>query len=332
MLKRLYNSSAMNKEIRIISFLVLVGVVALWGVAPVVSKTAFDSYSPGMLIALRGVLAIVTMAIIINKNFKKIDKSYLICIPAGIFLALAYIFQFVGLKYTVPSKNTFLENISCITIPLFMFIFVREKPTWYSIVSALVCVVGSLILVGNGFDFASFFTSGSLFGDGLSAIGGLFFGLDIAFTKVFCKGKDPLIYVFLQICVMTVISFGYAFIFEGQVFHVLAYAFDIRSVLMVVFLGVVCTAVCWVSRAWAMRYVDAMTVSLLVPLSAVVASILSIAYMIEEFTINLLVGGLIILISIAVSAIFDYRRGCQANINNEQTKSEEVVNNESHQS
>ena len=114
----------MNKEIRIISFLVLVGVVTLWGVAPVVSKTAFDSYSPGMLIALRGVLAIITMAIIINKNFKKIDKSYLICIPAGLFLAAAYIFQFVGLKYTVPSKNTFLENISCITIPLFMFIFV----------------------------------------------------------------------------------------------------------------------------------------------------------------------------------------------------------------
>ena len=317
----------MKKEIRIISFLVLVAVVALWGVAPVLSKTAFDSFSPGMLIALRGALAIVTMAIIINKNFKKINKSYLICIPAGIFLALAYIFQFVGLKYTVPSKNTFLENISCITIPLFMFIFVREKPTWYSIVSALICVVGSLVLVGNGFNFASFFNSGSLLGDGLSAIGGLFFGLDIAFTKVFCKDKDPLIYVFLQICVMTVISFIYAFVFEGQVFRVLQYDFNIRSVLMVVFLGVICTAVCWVSRAWAMRYVDAMTVSLLVPLSAVVASILSIAYMIEEFTLNLLVGGLIILISIAISAIFDYRRGCKAD-NNESIE-EVASNNES---
>ena len=308
----------MKKEIKIISFLVLVAVVALWGVAPVLSKTAFDSFSPGMLIALRGAFAIVVMAIIINKNFKKLNKSYLICIPAGIFLAAAYIFQFVGLKYTVPSKNTFLENISCITIPLFMFLFVREKPTWYSIVSALICVAGSLVLVGNGFNFLTFFQSGSLLGDGLSAVGGLFFGLDIAFTKVFSKDKDPLIYVFLQICVMTVISFIYAFVFEGQVFHVLAYAFDIRSILMVAFLGIICTAVCWVSRAWAMRHVDAMTVSLLVPLSAVVATCLSIAYEIEEFNYNLLVGGLIIMLSIAISAIFDYRRGikndkCQEN-------------------
>ena len=317
--KTLYNRSAMNKEIRIISFLVLVAVVALWGVAPVVSKTAFDSFSPGMLIALRGAFAIVVMTIIINKNFKKLDKSYLICIPAGVFLALAYIFQFVGLKYTVPSKNTFLENISCITIPLFMFLFIREKPTWYSIVSGLICVAGSLILVGNGFNFLKFFKSGSLLGDGLSAIGGLFFGLDIAFTKVFCKGKDPLIYVFLQICIMTVISFAYAFIFEGQVFGVLDYAFNVRSILMVAFLGIICTAVCWVSRAWAMRYVDAMTVSLLVPLSAVVATCLSIAYQMEEFTINLLVGGVIIMVSIALSAIFDYRRGCKID------KSEEVI-------
>ena len=316
----------MHKEIKIISFLVLVAVVALWGVAPVVSKTAFDSFSPGMLIALRGVFAIVVMAIIINKNFKKLNKSYLICIPAGVFLALAYIFQFVGLKYTVPSKNTFLENISCITIPLFMFLFIREKPTWYSIVSGLVCVAGSLILVGNGFNFLSFFKSGSLLGDGLSAVGGLFFGLDIAFTKVFSKDKDPLIYVFLQICVMTVISFAYTFIFEGQVFHVLAFAFNVRSVLMVAFLGIVCTAVCWVSRAWAMRHVDAMTVSLLVPLSAVVATCLSIAYDMEEFNYNLLVGGLVIMLSIAISAIFDYRKSVKLDSSNNQEVKEDEPN------
>ena len=208
-----------------------------------------------------------------------------------------------------------------------MFLFIREKPTWYSIVSGLICVVGSLILVGNGFNFLNFFKSGSLLGDGLSAVGGLFFGLDIAFTKVFCKGKDPLIYVFLQICVMTVISFAYAFIFEGQVFGVLAYAFDIRSILMVAFLGVICTAVCWVSRAWAMRYVDAMTVSLLVPLSAVVATCLSIAYNIEEFNYNLLVGGLVIMLSIAMSAIFDYRRSVKVDSNNE-----EVIKDEPNQS
>jgi drug/metabolite transporter (DMT)-like permease len=320
------------KNKRIIAFIVLLGVVVLWGMAPVASKAIFDAdppaYSPGMLIALRGLFSIVAMAIFINKGFKKINKSYWICIPAGLILAAAYIFQFVGLKYTVPSKNTFLENISCITIPIFMFIFVREKPTWYSIVSALICVVGSLFLVGNGFDFLHFFKSGNILGDGLSAIGGLFFGLDIAFTKVFCKDKDPLIYVFLQLCVLTVVSFIYTFAFEGAIFHEMHFTIDWLPVLEVVFLGVICTAVCWVARAWAMKSIDAVTVSVLVPLSAVVASVLSIAFKMEEFTWNLLIGGLIILLSIAVSAIFDYRKECKSTIDNNENNVEEVPQNE----
>ena len=315
------------KRTKPIAFITLIIVVALWGVAPVISKSIFDGavYSPGILIALRGLFSIIAMAIIINKGFKKVNKSYLICIPAGIILAAAYIFQFVGLKYTVPSKNAFLENISCITIPLFMFIFVREKPTWYSIVSALICVVGSLFLVGNGFDFLHFFRSGNLLGDGLSAIGGLFFGLDIAFTKVFCKDKDPLLYVFFQLVILTVVATGYSFIFEMNVFDEFAISFEILDILQVIFLGVICTALCWVARAWAMKSIDAVTVSLLVPLSAVIASVLSICLKLENFTWNLLIGGVIILLSIAVSAIFDYRKECQTKKHSieEETKHEE---------
>ena len=321
------------KNNKVIAFIVLIGVVVLWGVAPVISKAIFhdNTYSPGILIALRGLFAIIAMAAFINKGFKKINKSYWICIPAGLILAAAYLFQFVGLNKTHASKNAFLENISCITIPLFMFIFVREKPKWYSIVSAVICVIGSVFLIGNGFDLKHFFNEDEILGDGLSAIGGLFFGLDIAFTKVFCKDKDPLIYVFLQLCVLTVIAFAYSMIFEVGLgtpdgfFDQFAISFKFTDILLVVFLGVICTAVCWVARAWSMKSIDAVTVSLLVPLSAVVASVLSIAFQFEEFTTNLLIGGLIILLSIAISAIFDYRKGCQPDKKDEQQPNEEVV-------
>ena len=325
------------KKYKVIAFIVLIGVVVMWGLAPIASKAIFNdenpAYSPGMLIALRGLLAVIVMAAFINKGFKKINKSYLItAIPAGIILAMAYIFQFTGLKYTDPSKNAFLENISCVTIPIFMFIFVREKPRWYSIVAAAICVVGSIFLIGNGFSILHFFDNVTFLGEGLSAIGGLFFGLDIAFTKVYCKDKDPILYVFLQLCVLTIVCFAYTFIFEGAVFHTLAFSINWLSLLEVAFLGVVCTAVCWVARAWAMKYIDALTVSLLVPLSAVVASVLSIAFKMEEYTHNLLVGGLIILLSIAVSAIFDYRRECINKNNSEPTNDEEVVLDEPNQS
>ena len=327
------------KKYKVIAFLVLIGVVVMWGLAPVASKAIFNAenpaYSPGLLVAIRGLLAIIVLGAFINKGFKKINKSYLLtAIPAGFILAMAYIFQFTGLKYIdATSKNAFLENISCVTIPVFMFIFVREKPTWYNILAALICVVGSIFLIGNGFTILHFFDNVTFLGDGLSAIGGLFFGLDIAFTKVYCKDKDPLLYVFLQLCVLTIVCFAYTFIFEGAIFHTIAFSIDWLSVLEVLFLGIVCTALCWVARAWAMKYIDALTVSLLVPLSAVVATTLSIAFQMETFNLNLLVGGLIILLSIAVSAIFYYRKECRSkNINNEQVDTLEVNNDEPHQS
>lgn len=327
------------KKNNIVALLVLIAVVVLWGVAPVLSKAIFDDgiYSPGILIAMRGLFAVVAMAILINKNFKKIDKSYWICVPAGLILAAAYIFQFVGLNKTEPSKNTFLENISCITIPLFMFLFVREKPTWYSLVSAGICVIGSVFLMAGDFNKTDFFSNNNLLGDGLSAIGGLFFGLDIAFTKVFCKDKDPLIYVFLQLCVLTVVAFIYSMVFEvgmgasDGLFDEFAFSFDILNILQVIFLGVICTAVCWAARAWAMKYTNAITVSVLVPLSAVICSALSIICGFESFTIWLLIGGLIILLSIAVSAIFDYRKECLENkliIDNQEEEQHEECQSE----
>ena len=324
------------KKYKVIAFLVLIGVVLMWGVAPVASKAIFNdenpAYSPGMLIALRGLFAIIAMAVFINKGFKRINKSYLLtAIPAGFILAMAYIFQFTGLKYTDPSKNAFLENISCVAIPVFMFIFIREKPTWYSVVAAIVCVIGSVFLIGNGFAIMHFFDNVTFLGDGLSAIGGLFFGLDIAFTKVYCKDKDPILYVFLQLCVLTIVCFAYTFIFEGAVFQTMAFSINWLPVLEVIFLGVVCTAVCWVARAWAMKYIDALTVSLLVPLSAVVATILSIAFKMEEFTYNLLIGGIIILISIAISAVFDYRKAIREK-NEQNNNEEEEISHEPNQS
>ena len=92
-------------------------------------------------------------------------------------------------------------------------------------------------------------------------------------------------------------------------------------------------AVCWVARAWSMRYIDAVTVSLLVPLSAAVATTLSISFGMENFTLNLLIGGLIILLSIAISAIFDYRKGCQSKqIDNNGESNEGVTSDEPNQS
>ena len=293
-----------GKKLKVVSIVALLLVVLLWGIAPVVSKYLFDNnfYSPALLVAARGLSSCIVMLIFIlcTKGFKQVTKAYLICIPAGLFLGAAYLFQFIGLEGTTPAKNTFLESISCIAVPVMIFILTREKPSLSAILAAVACLVGAFVLCGNGWDFSAMFTAPTM-GDIFSAIGGVFFGIDIAFTKVFAKGKNPVVYVFFQLVILTIMSFAYALPFEKN----LSFSCYFPNILIVLFLGVGCTALCWLMRTDAIKNVSAVTCAVIMPMAAVLATLFSIMFRIEQFSWNVVVGGLIITLAIIISGIYD---------------------------
>lgn len=288
----------------VLSFLGLIIVVILWGIAPVVSKYLFDNcfYSPALLVAMRGLLSCVAMLvfILITKGFKDINKSYWICIPAGLILGAAYLFQFIGLNDTTPAKNTFLESMSCIAVPIMMFILAREKPSIPAICASVACLLGAFVLCGDGWNFAAMFTKPTV-GDILSCIGGIFFGIDIAFTKVFAKNKNPFVFVFFQLVILTMMSFIYALPFEKPLY----FSWHWTNILILFFLGVICTAVCWVMRTICIKNVSAVTCAVLMPMAAVIATITSIIFRIEKFSWNVVAGGLIITLAIVLSGVWD---------------------------
>lgn len=314
-----------GKKLTIISIAALLLVVLLWGIAPVVSKYLFQNnyYSPALLVAVRGLLGAIALLIVIliTKGFKQVTKAYWICIPAGLFLGAAYLFQFIGLETTTPAKNTFLENISCITVPVTMLILVREKPTWSAIFAAIACLVGSFVLCGNGWDFSAMFTAPTT-GDILSAIGGVFFGIDIAFTKVFAKGKNPVVYVFFQLVILTIMSFAYALPFEKDI----AFSWEFPNLMILLFLGFGCTALCWLMRTDAIKNVSAVTCAVIMPMAAVIATITSIIFRIEEFSWNVVAGGLIITLAIIISGVYDAKMEKKHKM--EENKIEEVASDE----
>ena len=296
-----------NSTIRRLSLLGMILVVILWGLAPLAGKYLFNenAYTPALLIACRGLISVVLLGLFLlfTGRFKKITKAYWICIPAGLIMGSAYLFQFIGLESTSLSKNTFLESFSVIAVPITMLILTRKRPAWYSILAAICCFGGCFILCGKGWDFSSMFTTPTL-GDIFSAIGGFLFGVNIAFTKVFGKDKDPFVYVFFQLLIMTVISFAYALPFEKG----LTFSWAVPHVFTLLFLAVVCTIGCWVLRTICIKNVSATTCAVLNPMSAVLATSLSIAFMMESFSWNVLVGGIIITLSIIFSGVMDAQK------------------------
>lgn len=299
----------MNKK-KVIAFISLVIIVVLWGIVPVIGKYLFNNnfYSPSLLVAVRGLIAFVIMAIfiLVSKQYKHLNKSYWICIPAGLILGSAYLFQFIGLEGTSTSKNTFLEAFSVVATPITLIIMIRQKPTIASIISSLLCLVGAFILCGNGWDFSTIFTSWSL-GDIFSAIGGALFGVNIAFTQVFAKNKNPFIYVAIQMLVLAIMSFIYASIFERP----LLFSWNVGNVFIVLALAIFCTAGCWIVRAYAVREVSATTIAVMNPMSAVIATIIAISIGQDRFTFNLLVGAIIIVFAILLSSLSQVKKESQ---------------------
>ena len=301
----------MQNKKKIISFIALVIIVILWGIVPVIGKYLFNNnfYSPALLIATRGLIATVIMVIfvLVTKQFKVLNKSYLICIPAGIILGSAYLFQFIGLETTTASKNTFLEAFCVIATPLTLLIMIKEKPTIASIFASLLCLVGAFILCGDGWDFTSLLKAPSL-GDIFSAIGGALFGVNIAFTQVFAKDKNPFVYVTIQLAILSVISFIYAFGFERP----LLFSWDYKNILIVLFLSIFCTAICWIVRAYAVRNISATTIAVMNPMSAVIATTIALCLGQETFNTNLLVGAIIIVIAILISSLSQAKKTAKA--------------------
>ena len=296
----------MNKK-RVISFIALVIVVILWGVVPVIGKYLFNSsfYSPSLLIAVRGLIATITMVlfILITKQYKVLNKSYLICIPAGLILGAAYLFQFIGLETTTTSKNTFLESFSVIATPITLLIIIKEKPSVATIISCILCLVGAFFLCGDGWDFSSLFKAPTK-GDIYSAIGGALFGVNIAFTQVFAKNKNPFVYVSIQMGILTIMSFIYSLAFERP----LLFSWDIKNILIVLFLAIICTAGCWIVRTYSVKNINATTIAVMNPMSAVIATSIAIIIGQENFNFNLLVGALIIIASILISSFAQIKK------------------------
>ena len=96
----------------------LLAVALVWGSGFVASKSALDSMTPMMLMALRFSVAALLSGIIFRKNLKHLSKETIKagCI-IGFFLFSAFAAQMIGLQYILAGKQAFLTATNVIMVP-----------------------------------------------------------------------------------------------------------------------------------------------------------------------------------------------------------------------
>jgi drug/metabolite transporter (DMT)-like permease len=149
-----------------LAHILLLAVVAVWGVTFALVKDALQDASPLLFNLLRMTLAFVALAIINHRQLRHITRATLVSgAIVGLFLAAGYQFQTAGLARTTAAKSAFITGLVVIFVPLFTAIPILRPvnapaPRWTTAVGALLAFTGLLFLTTPaGTSWQNLFTS-----------------------------------------------------------------------------------------------------------------------------------------------------------------------------
>jgi len=271
--------------------LALLATALIWGTSFVIMKNALDSIGALWLLAIRFTGAALALGALCFKRLRRIGRRALRGgALMGLCLAAAYIAQTYGLVYTTPGKNAFLTNTYCVLVPFMAWLVYRRRPSGAHVLAALLCVAGvglvSLGTLGGGVNV----------GDLLTLLCGVFYAGQIIVLEQYGGEADALSLTALQFGVSALICWAGALLFESA-----PAALPGSAWLSLVYLSLMCTALCFFLEAWGMRRTSGTTAALLMTLEAPFGVLSSVLFYHERMTLRLALGFTLIFAAVIVS-------------------------------
>ena len=297
-----------RKRKRTFAYLGIVAVVFVWGLYPVFTSDLLGTYSGGAFTLASSLVSAVVLLPECLPKLKYIDRSYFkVAIPTGFVVGAANLLQKIGLTYTTPTRYAFLENLSCVVVPILLFLFIRKKPHPLTVLGSVLCLAGCFIMSGVSDEGVSVGV-----GEILCALAGVFYGVNIAATGVFAVRMNAMLYVMIQMWVNVAVSGIAAFALDritvgGEPIERFVFSWEWRHLLAVAVLVLAISTFGWIVRTEALKYVNAAVVAVIMPFSSVVTGIFAVLAGKDTFALPLLFGGLIILLSSVLSSVADIR-------------------------
>lgn len=294
----------MNKKlIGILASGGLILTAAIWGFAFVVVKDSVDTIPPVYMVSIRYTIAAVLLGFVLISQFKKLNRYYWIHgAVTGLMLALGYITQTIGCKYTTAGKNAFLTTIYVILIPLISWPLNKKRPHFVVFLSAVMALVGiGLLALRNEGGVLGFNV-----GDSLTLICGLFYALHIIFTAKFSQDKNPVILTWIQFIVAAVFSWAVSPLIDGS-FSV-ALLKSSRVIFSMLYLGIFSSLVAFLLQNICLKYMESSLASLFLSLESVFGVIFSAIFLRERMTLVMLIGCVLIFAAITIADQFHAKK------------------------
>lgn len=130
----------------------------LWGFGFIAAVWALNSYTPAETLFWRFFIATILGELIfllvkfrrkISMDITETKTQLILALPAGLLLGGMLLLQTIGLKYTTATKSGFITCLYIILVPLFNFVFFKNKIGWNSLIFVTLAMTGTYFLVGG---------------------------------------------------------------------------------------------------------------------------------------------------------------------------------------
>ena len=276
---------------------ILAGV--LWGTSFPTIKIGLEFVNPYMFVFLRMSIAsaLAFMLSYATSNFTaSLSKNRLIwCL--GLLNGLAYLIQYIGMRYATASKSSLLVNLSAVWVAVLSWLILRERFSKKKLSGIVLGLVGVFLITTN-LNLLEL-AQGTILGDGVVLLSGVLWSFFIVYNKRIVAAHDAL-QLMPWIFVATTLPLA-PFILVPSNFSLLN--LSIEGWMIVVYTSVFCWLIPYYLWLKGLKHISPATSTVILLIEVVVAITLSFLFLGETFTTISGIGASLIFLAIILVSL-----------------------------
>ncbi len=279
---------------RTISIVMLCAVAVIWGAGFVLADSLLtDGFAatPGLQNAFRFGFGAIFLVIALWKDIKLSWKNVMYGAIGGAMLFCGFTFQLIAQTYITPAHCGFFTALYFVMTPFIAWIVYKKAPNLSVFVAVALAVAGFVVL-----NLSKIPTAKESLGILFTIIGALMFAMQIVYGDYLLK-KDKIQsnnLVVLQLIFASILFVLYTLIFESHKYGTLNIPVE-QVWWKIAIVSILGTGFAYYAQTYAQRYVKPTQTSLILTCETPIGAIISIAFGIDEFSWNIVVGGLLVI-------------------------------------
>lgn len=262
----------------------------VWGSTFVVIEAGLEGTSPFVLIASRFAVASLVLVIWRPRALWPALRLTRAALPLTLTMVLSFGLQTFGLQTTTPARSAFLTSLMVVFVPLFEIARTRRAPRPRSLISVGLAACGVFAL------FHPVALEWRL-GDTLTLLSAVSFGYYVVALSRIAQQHDADTLALAQTLGIAVLAMPCALVFDTIHFD-----FAPRTLLVIAYLGVVCSALTFTVMTRAQAIVPAVEASVIYTLEPAIAALFSLALARDVWRWQFAAGGSLVVFAMLVAA------------------------------